>query len=86
MPIKHPCKICNNPVAKKHKAVQYDKCQLWVHRKYNKINIQTYTMLKEDETTWYCISCSKDVFLFSDLNDNEFHTSTHGKKIISYYS
>ena len=38
-------------------------------------------MLKEDETTWYCISCSKDIFPFSDLNDNQFHTTTQGKKI-----
>ena len=71
MPIKSPCKICNNPVAKNHKAVQCDKCQLWVHMKCNKINIQTYNMLKEDKTVWYCISCSKDVFIFSELNGND---------------
>ena len=27
------------------------------------------------------MSCSKGVFPFSDLNDNEFHTTTQGKKI-----
>ena len=37
-------------------------------------------MLKEDETAWYCISSSKDIFPFSDLNDNQFHTTTQGKK------
>ena len=80
MPIKYPCKTCNSPVAKNHKAVQCDKCQLWVHMKCNKINIQTYNMLKKDETACYCISCSKDIFPFSDLNDNEFHTTTHFNK------
>ena len=49
--------------------------------KCNKTNIQTYNMLKEDETTWYCTSCSKDVFPFSDLNDNEFRKTTQDKKI-----
>ena len=35
-------------------------------------NIQTYNLLKIDETVRYCTSCSKDVFLFSDLsNDND---------------
>ena len=38
-------------------------------------------MLKEDETAWYCISCSEDVFPFSDLNDNQFHTTTQVKKM-----
>ena len=81
MPVKCPCKICKNPVGKNHKAVQCGKCQLWVHMKCNKINIQTYNMLKDDKTVWYCIFCSKGVLLFSELNDNEFHTTTQGKKI-----
>ena len=29
MPTKYPCKICCNPVAKNHKAIQGRKCQLW---------------------------------------------------------
>ena len=57
MTAKFPCKICENPVAKNHKAIQCDKCHLWVHIKCNKINTQTYRLLERDETTWYCISC-----------------------------
>ena len=38
-------------------------------------------MLKDDKTAWYCIFCSKGVLLFSELNDNELHTTTQGKKI-----
>ena len=49
--------------------------------KCNKINVQTYNMLKEDEIAWFCISCSKDAFPFSDLNENEFYTTAQGKKI-----
>ena len=56
MPTKYPCNICNDLVAENHKAIQCDKCQLWVHIKCSKINVQTYNLLKEDETTWYCIS------------------------------
>ena len=78
MPTKYSC--CN-PVAKNHKAMQCDKCQLWVHIKYNKINVQTYNLLKEDETTWYCISCSKDLLPFSSLTDSDFHTTIQDKKI-----
>ena len=46
MPTKYPCNIFNNPVAKNHKAIQCDKLQLWVHIKCNKINVQTYNLLK----------------------------------------
>ena len=81
MPPKYHCKIRNNPVAKNRKAIQGDKCQLWVHIKCNKINVQTYNLLKEDEITWYCISRSNDVFPFSSLTDNDFHTIIQGKKI-----
>lgn len=81
MPIKYPCNICNNPVAKNHKAIQCDKCQLWVHIKCNKINGQTYKLLKQDETAWYCISCSNELFPFSSINNNEFHTTMQGKKV-----
>ena len=81
MPTKYPCNICNNPVAKNHKAIQCDKCQLWVHITCNKINLQRYNLLIEDESTWYCISCSKDLYPFSSLNDSEFHKTIQGKKI-----
>ena len=46
MPAKFLCKICENPAAKNHKAMQCDKCHLWVHIKCNKINTQTYRLLE----------------------------------------
>ena len=48
--------------------------------KCNKINAQTYNLLREDETTWHCISCSKDLFPFSSCTDTDFHTTIQGKK------
>ena len=75
MPTKYPCKICNSTVAKNHKEIQCDKCQLCVHIKCNKINVQTYNLLKEDEIMWYCKSCSKDFFPFFGLTDNDFDTT-----------
>ena len=81
MPTKYPCKICWNPVVKNYKAIQCDKCQFWLHIKCNKINVQAYNLLKEDEATWYCISCSKDLFPFSSLTDNDLHTTIQGKKV-----
>ena len=78
---KFPCKICSKSVAKTHKAVCCDLCNIWVHIKCNKINAATYNMLLNDETKWFCIECSKDIFPFSSLNDVEFFSTTQGKKI-----
>ena len=38
MAARFPCKICNNHVAKNHKAAECDNCGLRVHIKCNKIN------------------------------------------------
>ena len=78
---KFPCKICNNPVAKNHKAVEFDNCGLWVRIKCNKINTQTYTCLQKESCVWYCISCSSKMLPFSNLNEEDFHKTIHGKKV-----
>ena len=80
MPAKFPCKICNNPVAKNHKAV-CDNCGLWIHIKCNKINAQTYKYLQKESCVWYCIPCSSKIFPFSNLNEDDFHKTIHGKKV-----
>ena len=78
---KFPCKICSKSVAKNHKAICCDLCQIWIHTKCNKINAATYNMLQNDETKWFCIECSKEIFPFSSLNGVEFFSTTQGKKL-----
>ena len=77
---KYPCKICQKSIAVNHDSIQYDRCDIWVHTKCNKINKQTYKLLKEDKSNWYCIICTKEFLPFSNLNDEEF-ISTIGKRI-----
>ena len=81
MPVKFPCKICKKPVAQNHKAVCCDVCDTWVHIKCNKINTQTYNILKKEKASWSCIECSKDVFPFSKLNETDFSTTIASKKL-----
>ena len=81
MPAAFPCGICLNPVAKNHKAVKCDNCDLWIHIKCNKIKVQTYNLLINDNTVWYCLTCSKKLYPFSALNDNDFHSTIQGKTI-----
>ena len=64
-----------------HEAIKYDKCNLWIHIKCNKINKQTYNYLKSDSSHWFCISCTKEILPFSAIEDREFAHATLGKKI-----
>ena len=82
MPTAFPCGICLNPAAKNHKALRCDNCDLWIHVKCNKINIQTYNLSINDNTVWYCLTCSKRLFPFlALLNDNDLHSTIQGKTI-----
>ena len=76
-----PCKICCKSVATNHKSIKCDKCDIWIHIECNRINKQTYEMLKKDNSQWFCIVCMKELFPFSNLNDKEFITTTLGKQI-----
>ena len=78
---KFPSKICSKSIAKNNKAICCDLCDIWVHTKCNKINAATYNMLQNDETKWWCIECSIDIFPFSSLNKVEFFSTTQGKKL-----
>ena len=64
MPAKFPCKICNNPVLKNHKAVECDNCGLWVHIKCNEINTQTYKYLKKKAVHGIVFLAQAKYFLF----------------------
>ena len=81
MVVQYPCKICCKPVASNHKSVQCDHCNIWVHIKCNKINKQTYELLKKDKTTWYCIDCTKNILPFSNVDNKELLYITKGKII-----
>ena len=83
MAIKHPCKICNKAVGVRHKAIQCDACNLWVHIKCNHICKKTYEHLQNNETKWYCIDCNSKNIPFSKLTDPEFEQLNKGKFINS---
>ena len=77
-----PCKICNESVAKNPNASCCDLCNIWVHTKYNKINAATYDTLQNDETNWFCIESSKELFPLSSLNKVELFSTQ--EKILKF--
>ena len=41
-PVRHPCSSCLKPVAKNHRAILCDNCDLWAHTKCEKISPKLY--------------------------------------------
>ena len=81
MVIRYPCKICYQHVANNSDSIQCDKCDIWVHHKCSKINKQTDEYLKQDKSTWHYIVCTKRLFPFSKLNDENLILTLKDKKI-----
>ena len=80
MVIKDPCKICNKVVAKTHRGIKCDKCDIYVHTKCNKINLQTYKYLQKTTYDWYCLKCFAEFILFSKISNEEYFKLKQGKK------
>ena len=73
--------------------MQCGKCQLWVHTKCNKINIQTFKNIFKIKKKIYIYICiyiykhpgiaypAQNIFLFSEFNDKKINITTQGQKI-----
>ena len=77
--VKFPSNICNKILAKNHKAICCDLCDICVDTICNKINVATYNMSQNNETKLYCIEYSKENFPFSSLNKVELFSTTQRK-------
>ena len=80
MPIQFPCGTCSKPVGNKHKAIQCDICNLWIHIKCNNIPTSTYEkLITDDQLTWCCTKCTKSTIPFSDCTREVFKLTLQGK-------
>ena len=66
-PIRYPCKICNKPVKSNQKAIECDKCELWLHTKCMVMDANTYAMLQSSSSLWYCPPCVSKITAEADL-------------------
>ena len=71
-PIKHPCKVCQGPIAKNHKAILCDICGMWSHAKCEGIHARKYKEIEEiDSFEWLCRSCIVDQQPFANAELDE---------------
>ena len=61
---KAECGLCSGDVLNNHKAVQCDKCEMWVHNDYSFVTDFQYETMQNSSCTWICPKC--EFFNFSD--------------------
>ena len=81
MVIKYPYKVCNKVVAKSHNTIQCDLCDMWVHVKCNKINLQTYRFFQQCQVQWFCCKFLQNTMPFGNLTDHEWFQTLQQKKM-----
>ena len=73
-----PCGVCSKTVANNHNALCCDNCDEWVHIKCNFLNKMTYKKIQKDNSSWFCINCTKDQLPFQShvsINQNSHFLS-----------
>ena len=66
---KAECSLCSGAVLNSHKAVQCEKCEMWVHNNCSFMSDSEYETMQNSNCTWICPKC--DFFNFSDSFFNE---------------
>ena len=67
-PVRHPCSTCFKPVAKNHRALLCDSCNLWAHIKCENICAKTYAqfMARDGEFAFMCNPCLQNKLPFPE--------------------
>ena len=64
---KADCVLCSGAVLYGHKAVQCDKCEIWIHNECSLITESEFDSVKNTNCTWICPKCDFLTFLIPFL-------------------
>ena len=83
-PVRHPCSSCLKPVAKNHRAIQCDNCDLWAHIKCENISTKIYAEMANSnkQLNFICSSCILNQLPFPEgfmINDEESQVTSTQK-------
>ena len=81
MTLKFPCKIYEKPVARNHRAIQCDSCNLWIHIKCDQISPQSLKHLQSNNAKWCCIKCFANIIPSQSFQINSYLKLIKAKKV-----
>ena len=67
-----PCKLCPKFVTDNDNAILCDFCKTLVQIKCNHLSYIDYRYLQDCNKPWYFLSCTKTLFPFGNLNNQNF--------------
>ena len=97
-PPRNPCGVCSRAVAKTHRAVLCDVCEVWQHIKCVKNSPSDYVKLSTSDDSWNCPACTDKTTIFqftdsffepvlSQTNPNpSVHTPAHSADCDNYHN
>ena len=84
MVVQFSCLVCRTKtVAKNHRAVQCDMCDVWVHIACSNLNLYTYQKLQKDKSPWYCMCSFCKELPYGSINETKLRNLLHGEAIVS---
>ena len=82
MTTSYPCGICHKPVAKTHRAIKCDICNLWCHVKCRFVSNELYQeLISSENEPWNCTKCTKENLPFMEILDEGLKLTLQGKNI-----
>ena len=83
-PVRHPCSSCLKSVAKNHRAILCDNCDLWAHIKCENISTKIYAEMANSnkQLNFICSSCILNQLPFPEgfmINDEESQVTSTQK-------
>ena len=75
---KTPCLVCSKTIAKNHRSICCDSCNLRVHIKCNKTDVKTYNKIIKENQSVTCTKCQLENIPFQNLSDIDFSAVNKG--------
>ena len=73
------CNVCCKKAG--DSTIFCELCGHWIHRKCAKLTVAEFKRLGNSEEEWYCYTCKKEIFPFSNITDEELvETITNNSK------
>ena len=67
------CKTCKKQVKYSKLQILCDECNLWYHGTCQPLDIKTWQFLGINNQSWFCSYCSRSMFPFWQIDDDELN-------------
>ena len=78
---RYPSAICNKLIRSNGRKLECSLCNLCYHFNYTSLTLADYKYFKSSSLGWTCQTCSKSIFPFHSVGDNELVKLSFNSKL-----